>query len=67
MLVGHWIDLYVQLAPPILKTRSIGLVEVLTSVGFAALFVYVVGTALSRRPLVAMNDPRLEESRLHHQ
>lgn len=67
LLVGHWIDLYVQMAPPILKTRSIGIPEVLTSLGYGALFFYVVARALASRPLVAKNDPYLAECLEHRQ
>ncbi len=65
LLVGHWIDVYVMVMPPILKNRVIGPLEILIAMGYGALFVYVTARALSRAPLVARNDLYLEES-LHH-
>lgn len=43
-----------------------GLLEIGMFLGFAALFLFVVFTALSKAPLYATNDPYFEES-THHQ
>lgn len=43
-----------------------GLLEIGTMLGFGALFVYVVFTALSKANLVPINDPYIQES-LHHE
>jgi len=43
-----------------------GLLEVGTFLGFLGLFLFVVLTALTKAPLVAKNDPYLEESVHHH-
>ena len=43
-----------------------GLLEVGTFLGFLGLFLYVVLHALTKAPLVAKNDPYLEESVHHH-
>lgn len=67
LLVGHWIDLYLMIAPNLVKTRTIGPMEILVSLGYGALFFYLTARALSRAPLVARNDPYLEESIRHHQ
>lgn len=42
-----------------------GLVELGTMIGFLGLFIYFVFNALTKAPLIAKNDPYLEES-LHH-
>ncbi len=43
-----------------------GLLEFGTMLGFLGLFLFVALTALSKAPLVAKNDPYLEESLHHH-
>lgn len=43
-----------------------GLLEIGTFLGFGALFLYVVFTALSKSALVPKNDPYLQESLHHH-
>lgn len=67
LLVGYWLDIYLMVAPGTVKTRSIGPLEILMALGYGALFFYIVSSALSRAPLVACNDPYLEESLHHHQ
>lgn len=67
LLVGHWLDLYLMIAPNVVRTRTIGPMEILVSLGYGALFFYLTARALSRAPLVARNDPYLEESLHHHQ
>lgn len=67
LLFGFWLDLYLLIAPGVLKTRAIGPLEVLVALGYGALFFYVVGKALGRAPLVPKNDPFLTESLHHHQ
>lgn len=43
-----------------------GLLEIGTMIGFLGLFFFVVLTAVSKAPLIAKNDPYLEESLHHH-
>ncbi len=67
LLVGHWLDLYLAVAPPIVSNRQINYLEILTALGYGALFFYLTARALGRAPLVARRDPFLEESLHHHQ
>lgn len=67
LVVGHWIDLYLMVTPAVVKTRGNGILELLIALGYGALFFLVTSLALSRAPLVARNDPYLEESLHHHQ
>jgi len=67
ILAGHWLDLYVLVAPPVLGRVRLGLPEVLLTAGYAGLFLAVAGRAFARTPLLARNDPFLEESLRHHQ
>ena len=43
-----------------------GLLELGTMIGFLGLFFFVTLTALSKAPLIAKNDPYLDESLHHH-
>ncbi len=43
-----------------------GLLELGTMIGFLGLFIFVTLTALSKAPLIAKNDPYLDESLHHH-
>lgn len=47
---------------PVTNFASIGLVEVLIFIGFLGLFLYMFFNNLSKRPIVAENDPYLKES-----
>ncbi|MFO1464395.1 MAG: hypothetical protein U1F66_11535 [bacterium] len=67
LLIGFWVDLFLLVAPNVMKQRSIGPFEVLIALGYAGLFGYVVGRALERAPLIAKNDPYLQESFHLHQ
>lgn len=67
LLVGYWLDLFLQVAPNVIPDRQIGPAEVLIALGFAGLFFWVTGRALTKAPLVAPNDPYLQESLHLHQ
>jgi hypothetical protein len=65
-LAGHWLDLYLIVAPAVLPGPRLGLLELLINAGYAGLF-FLAGTrALGRAPLFARNDPFLGESLRHH-
>lgn len=66
LLIGHWLDLYIMGFPRVVSIRSIGPLEVLIALGYAAGFFLITARALSRVPLVAKNDPYLSES-VHHE
>jgi hypothetical protein len=67
VLLGHWLDLYLLVAPPVLARMRLGATELLVAAGYAAVFLLAAGRALGRAPLLAANDPLLEESLRHHQ
>ncbi|HEV7515418.1 MAG TPA: hypothetical protein VGR07_03885 [Thermoanaerobaculia bacterium] len=66
ILLGHWLDLYLLVAPPVLSRVRVGLPELLITAGYASLFFLLTSRALSRAPLLARNDPYLGESLHHH-
>ena len=66
LIIGHWLDLYLMIAPPVfkhahVKDPMIGWVEIGMGLGFGALFILVFAKAYSKRPMVPVNDPYLEE------
>jgi len=72
VLIGHWLDLYLMVAPNVYKhagitNPSIGVIEVLMALGVGCLFTWVVARALGKAPLLAKNDPYLEEAHNLHQ
>jgi hypothetical protein len=73
LLLGHLIDIYVMLAPKVFEHHGIngvsggGILQVLQIIGGFGLFIYVVGTALSKRKLVVNNDPTFAEGSHLHQ
>ncbi len=66
LFIGQWIEIYNAVYPPLVHHASIGLIEIGTFVGFAALFTFVVVQALAKHPLIAKNHPYLVES-LHNE
>ncbi|MBI2518892.1 MAG: hypothetical protein HYV97_00680 [Bdellovibrio sp.] len=71
LLVAHWFDLYVMVAPKIFEhakvVHSVGLVEIFMALGFAGAFVLVLMKNLGKANLIAKNDPYLEEGIHLHQ
>lgn len=66
LLVGRFVDIYLQVAPPVLPDHpGIGLIEVGAFAMLAPLLVLLCERALVRAPLIARGDPYLTES-LHH-
>lgn len=66
LLIGMWISLYLQIFPGSIGKMQFGLIEVLTFVGFAGLYLYLVFSHMSKVPLVPVNHPYLEESKHRH-
>lgn len=66
LVPGFWLDLYMQTGPELFDRPAIGIPEVGSFVGFAALFVFIVSRFLSRAALVPVHHPYLDESRHHH-
>jgi len=67
LLIGHWIDFYLQIAPPVVGQHGgIGFLEAGVTMIFAAAFLFVVLGSLSKAPLIARKHPMLEESLHYH-
>lgn len=73
LIIGHFIDLYLMIAPKIFEENGIehvsgfGIIQVLSWLGYLGLFILVVGTALSKNKLVSTGDPQLQEGIHFHQ
>lgn len=66
MLIGFYVSLYLQIWPGTLGEAKFGLIEVGTFLGFLGLFLAVFFYMLSKRPLLSMQHPYIEESLHHH-
>ncbi len=67
LLCGHWLDYYMMVMPgTVAEHRGFGLIEIGTFIGFAGLFSFLMLTQLSKKSLVPVHHPFLEES-LNHQ
>ncbi len=66
ILVGHWNDLWLMLMPGTIdKAAGIGFLEIGMTLFFTGLFIYWVLTALSKKGLIPIKHPYIEES-AHH-
>ena len=65
LIIGQWIDLYLQIMPGAVGKFKIGITDIGTFLGFTGLFIYLIASSLSKRDLTPKNHPYLEES-LHH-
>lgn len=67
VIVGHWFDFYNMVTPGVMQYNGgIGLLEIGLALIFFSLFLFVGLNALSKMPLVAKNDPMMEEAMHHH-
>ena len=67
ILIGHWFDFYLMITPGTMKyDGGFGFMEIGVTMIFAAAFLFVVLSRLAKAPLVAINDPMIEESIHHH-
>ncbi len=66
LIIGQWVDLYLQIMPGTVGEFSIGLIEIGTFIGYIGIFTLIVTRALSRIPLIPKNHPYLSESINHH-
>jgi hypothetical protein len=66
LMIGHWVDFYLQVIVGTYHHLHIGFIEIGTFVGYLGLFAAVVAWSLARVPLVARNHPYLEESLKNH-
>ena len=65
LIVGQYIDLYVQIIPGTTGLLKFGWIEAGLLIGFIGLFALIVATALSKAKLIPSNHPYLEESLNH--
>jgi hypothetical protein len=64
---GHWLDVFMIVTPGAMhREGAVGFIEIGTFLAFLGLFLNVVLTAISKRPLLVKNHPYLEESLHHH-
>ena len=67
LLCGHWLDYYIMVMPGTVEShRGFGIIEIGIALGFAGLFSFLMLNALSKKSLVPVNHPFLEESLHHH-
>ena len=66
LIVGQFIDLYIQIFPGTLGEQVLGVPEIGSLGGFAGLIMLVTGWALSRANLHPVNHPYMEECKGHH-
>ncbi|MCF8233660.1 MAG: hypothetical protein K9G67_01975 [Bacteroidales bacterium] len=66
IMIGMWIDLYLQIMPGARGEHHIGLLEIGSFLGYLGLFAWVVGRSMNKRALIPENHPLLEESTEHH-
>jgi hypothetical protein len=65
LLGGHWLDLYLLVAPSIWKAPKFGLLEMAITAGYLALIFLVFERSLSRAPMVPVHDPILAYEHVH--
>ena len=67
VIVGHWLDYYNMVTPGVMHAEGgLGLLEIGMALMFMAAFLLVTLSSLTKFPLVAKNDPMLQESLGHH-
>ena len=66
VLIGLWVELYIQIFPAISKVNNFGLLEIGAFAGFLGLFILMVATTLSKASLIPKNHPYLDECLNHH-
>ncbi|MFA7446013.1 MAG: quinol:cytochrome C oxidoreductase [Flavobacteriaceae bacterium] len=67
LLFGHYMDFFVMIMPATVGDQwFIGLPEISSVAFFLGLFIFVVFSALAKYPLLAKNNPLIEESKHFH-
>ena len=66
LIIGHYTDLYEQVFPAVVHKPYFGIIEIGSFLGYTGLFALVFGFALSRRSLIPLNHPYIDESLEHH-
>lgn len=65
LIIGQWVDLYLQIMPGTVGVSNIGVIEIGTFIGYTGLFILILTSSLSKRPLIPKNHPYLNESFNH--
>ncbi|MFL5764960.1 MAG: quinol:cytochrome C oxidoreductase [Bacteroidia bacterium] len=67
IFIGHWLDVYMMVMPgTVHANHHLGWIELGTALGFLGLMLYVIHSALAKRPLMIQKHPYLDESLHHH-
>jgi hypothetical protein len=66
LIVGQYIDLYLQIMPGTTGVLQFGFVEAGMFLGFAGLFALVVALTLTKAKIMPANHPYIDESLNHH-
>jgi len=67
ILIGHWLNAYLLVAPGTLNTHGhIGVTEIGMGLGFAGMLIYLTLSTLSKESMEAKNHPMLDESKHLH-
>jgi hypothetical protein len=65
ILLGRWLDIYLLVAPQTLRIPTLGAIEFFIALAYGGVTWHVVSDALTRRPLIVRNDPRLADCIRH--
>ncbi len=65
VLFGHWLDLYMLVAPTVWTTPKLGIPEIAIAAGCCALLFLVVVRGLNQASVVPLNDPILAYESAH--
>ncbi len=66
LIIGHWIDNFMQIMPGTVHEFHIGFYEIGTYIGYVGLFIFFVSRTLSKAPIIPKKHPYLLESFAHH-
>ncbi|MEK6451604.1 MULTISPECIES: quinol:cytochrome C oxidoreductase [unclassified Myroides] len=67
IIIGHYVDFFMMISPGTVGgSWFIGVPEIAALMFFIGLFIYVGFTALTKAPLLAKNNPLIEESKHFH-
>ena len=66
ILCGHWLDIFLMFEVGIMgEALQIGIPEIMTLLGYAGLFIFVVSRSLAAAPVYAKNHPYIKEFAFH--